>query len=149
MVLMSVSALPASSDDNIQAQVLGDKKSELKNQAQTVKDSNLNEREKRRVTSEINSKISQTNQEIRHKQLSSALKKHTENERAAQSQIKNAEEKKEVYNSEDAKKAEEQSLQKHKRLDIQALRDYSLNAFKIYSDFILIVIIYVWRRLLI
>jgi hypothetical protein len=80
MVLMPVSFYPMPSDDNSQAQVLQERKSELNNQAQTVEQSNLNGREKQTAVGEINDEISRTNHDITQKRTTSSVKQHMDND---------------------------------------------------------------------
>ena len=107
MFLMPISSLPMPSDDNSQAQVLRERKSELSNESQVVEQSNMRDQDKTSALDDINRKMSQADADIEKKESSQAHKQHMKTEKATDDQQKASEKKKQL-------------LDKSKRLDITA-----------------------------
>jgi hypothetical protein len=127
MNMMPISSYPMTSDDKSQIQVLGERKSELNQQAQEITESPMSESEKQRALNDIGEKTDSANREIMHKQVSLTAKKKEDNARVFKKQSDNTRIEKNAIAAQSTKKAAEKeqeigagSKKAHKELDFYA-----------------------------
>lgn len=119
MNIMPISDLPMPADDRSQLQVLGERKAELNEQAQSVRESKMPRQQKEQALDEIDSKAAAVRVEIRHKQASQQADKISDDKRIREKSDKNKQLEENRLQKMDEKAAMARQGTERRKLDIR------------------------------
>lgn len=91
MILMPISSYPMPADKNSQAQVDGERKSELTQQAQAVEQSPMSGRQKQRALRDIGDKISDAEKDAEQNRRGASIERRRKQEQMRKSESEKAE----------------------------------------------------------